>query len=103
MLLDSFCKTYLIKEYEKQEDISIIGQFGVGFYSAFMVAKEIRVKSLAYGSDQAYEWVSNGADGYSISECDKDTVGTEITLVIKDNTDIDNYMYRYTLRLYIGW
>ena len=82
----------LFKEInEKQEDISIIGQFGVGFYSAFMVAKEIRVKSLAYGSDQAYEWVSNGADGYSISECDKDTVGTEITLVIKDNTDIDNY------------
>ena len=82
----------LFKEInEKQEDISIIGQFGVGFYSAFMVSKEIRVKSLAYGSDQAYEWVSNGADGYSISECDKDTVGTEITLVIKDNTDIDNY------------
>ena len=82
----------LFKEInEKQEDISIIGQFGVGFYSAFMVAKEIRVKSLAYGSDQAYEWVSNGADGYSISECDKDTIGTEITLVIKDNTDIDNY------------
>ena len=82
----------LFKEInEKQEDISIIGQFGVGFYSAFMVAKEIRVKSLAYGSDQAYEWVSNGADGYSISECDKNTVGTEITLVIKDNTDIDNY------------
>ena len=82
----------LFKEInEKQEDISIIGQFGVGFYSAFMVAQEIRVKSLAYGSEQAYEWVSNGADGYSISECDKDTVGTEITLVLKDNTDTDNY------------
>ena len=82
----------LFKEInEKQEDISIIGQFGVGFYSAFMVANKISVKSLAFGSDNAYEWVSEGADGYTISECDKDTVGTEITLYIKDNTDTDNY------------
>ena len=82
----------LFKEInEKQEDISIIGQFGVGFYSAFMVANKISVKSLAFGSDKAYKWVSEGADGYTIAECDKDTVGTEITLYIKDNTDTDNY------------
>ncbi len=82
----------LFKEInETNKDINIIGQFGVGFYSAFMVAKEISVKSLAFGSDKAFEWVSNGSDGYSINECDKDTVGTEITLYLKDNTDDDNY------------
>ena len=82
----------LFKEInEKQQDISIIGQFGVGFYSAFMVAKEIRVKSLALGSDQAYEWVSDGADGYTVSKCDKDEVGTEITLILKDNTETDSF------------
>ena len=82
----------LFKEInEKQQDISIIGQFGVGFYSAFMVAKEIRVKSLAFGSDQAYEWVSDGADGYTVSKCDKDEVGTEITLILKDNTETDSF------------
>ena len=82
----------LFKEInEKQHDISIIGQFGVGFYSAFMVAKEIRVKSLAFGSDQAYEWVSDGADGYTVSKCDKDEVGTEITLILKDNTETDSF------------
>ena len=82
----------LFKEInEKQQDISIIGQFGVGFYSAFMVAKEIRVKSLAFGSDQAYEWVSDGADGYTVSKCYKDEVGTEITLILKDNTETDSF------------
>ena len=82
----------LFKEInEKQQDISIIGQFGVGFYSAFMVAKEIRVKSLAFGSDQAYEWVSDGADGYTVSKCDKDEVGTDITLILKDNTETDSF------------
>ena len=82
----------LFKEMnEKNKDINIIGQFGVGFYSAFMVAKEIRVLSKAFGSDEAYEWVSNGADGYSISKSLKDEVGTLITLFLKDNTDTDNY------------
>ena len=82
----------LFKEmHEKQEDINIIGQFGVGFYSAFMVAKEIRVLSKAYGSDDAYLWVSDGADGYSITKAEKDECGTEITLILKDNTDTDNY------------
>lgn len=76
---------------EKQDDIDIIGQFGVGFYSAFMVAKEITVNTKKYGSDTAYCWQSSGADGYSISEIEKDTVGTEIILKIKDNTEDENY------------
>ena len=71
-------------ENEKNDDVDIIGQFGVGFYSAFMVAKEVRVRSKAYGSDKAYVWTSTGIDGYTIEEDDKDTVGTEIRLTLKD-------------------
>ena len=56
---------------KKEADIDIIGQFGVGFYSAFMVADEITVRTKKYGSEQAYEWQSSGADGYTITECDK--------------------------------
>ena len=78
-------------ENQTDEDVDIIGQFGVGFYSAFMVAKEVTVKSRAYGSDNAFEWVSEGAEGYSIGECSKSDVGTEITLVLKNNTDDENY------------
>lgn len=78
-------------ENKLEEDVDIIGQFGVGFYSAFMVAKEVIVKSKAYGSDKAYEWISEGADGYQIGECDKETVGTEITLKLKDDTDDEKY------------
>ena len=82
----------LFKEmHEKQADINIIGQFGVGFYSAFMVAKEIRVLSKAYGSEEAYLWVSDGADGYEITKAEKEECGTVITLVLKDNTDTENY------------
>ncbi len=73
------------------EDIDIIGQFGVGFYSAFMVAKEVEVRSKAYGEDKAYLWKSEGVEGYTIEECDKDTVGTEIRLTMKDNTDDESY------------
>ncbi len=73
------------------EDIDIIGQFGVGFYSAFMVAKEVEVRSRAYGSDKAYLWKSSGVEGYTIEECEKDGVGTEITLTLKDDTDDENY------------
>ena len=76
---------------EKQDDIDIIGQFGVGFYSAFMVAKEITVITKKYGSTTAYKWQSSGADGYDIEECDKDTLGTEIILTLKDNTEDENY------------
>ncbi|MGN1480630.1 molecular chaperone HtpG [Porcipelethomonas sp.] len=74
-----------------EEDVDIIGQFGVGFYSAFMVAKEVHVKSRAYGSDQAYEWISTGADGYQIGPCDKEDVGTEIILTLKDDTEDEKY------------
>ncbi len=78
-------------ENQLGEDVDIIGQFGVGFYSAFMVAKMVTVKSRAYGSDEAYLWQSEGVDGYTIETDDKETVGTEITLYIKDNTEDENY------------
>ncbi len=73
------------------EDIDIIGQFGVGFYSAFMVAKDVEVRSKAYGSDKAYLWKSSGVEGYTIEECEKSGVGTEITLTLKDDTDDESY------------
>ena len=76
---------------QKQADIDIIGQFGVGFYSAFMVAKEITVITKKYGCDTAYRWHSTGADGYEIEECEKDGLGTEITLTLKDNTEDESY------------
>ena len=76
---------------KKEADIDIIGQFGVGFYSAFMVAKRVTVRSKAYGSDQAYQWQSEGVDGYTIEPCDKETVGTEILLEIKDDTEDETY------------
>lgn len=78
-------------ENKSEENVDIIGQFGVGFYSAFMVAKEVTVKSKAYGSDKAYKWTSKGAEGYTIEECDKESVGTEITLVLKDDTEDEKY------------
>ena len=78
-------------ENEKTDDIDVIGQFGVGFYSSFMVAKKITVVSKAYGEDVAYKWVSSGADGYTITECEKDSHGTVITLEIKDNTENEKY------------
>ena len=76
---------------EKQDDVEIIGQFGVGFYSAFMVSDEVTVKTKTADDSCAHMWVSQGADGYTISECDKDDIGTEITLHIKDNTEEENY------------
>ncbi|MBU3157273.1 molecular chaperone HtpG [Clostridium estertheticum] len=79
------------KENEIKDGYDIIGQFGVGFYSAFMVADNITVISKAFGSDKAYKWESTGADGYTIEPCDKDSVGTEITLKIKENTEDDNF------------
>ncbi|MEG2596905.1 MAG: molecular chaperone HtpG, partial [Oscillospiraceae bacterium] len=79
------------KENEKQEDIDIIGQFGVGFYSAFMVSDEVTVISRPYGSDQAYEWKSSGVDGYEIGDTTKETHGTDIILKIKANTEEENY------------
>lgn len=73
------------------DDIGVIGQFGVGFYSAFMVSKEVIVESKAYGQDVSYVWKSKGVDGYTIDECNRENVGTKITLIVKDNTDEENY------------
>ena len=80
------------KDNDLGDDVDIIGQFGVGFYSTFMVAKEVTVVTKAYGSEQAYKWQSNGVDGYTVEPCEKeDGVGTTITLLMKDDTDDDKY------------
>ena len=76
---------------EASSSIDIIGQFGVGFYSAFMVAKKITVLSRSAGSDEAFEWTSSGQDGYTITNAEKDTVGTRITLELKDDTEDEKY------------
>lgn len=78
-------------ENELKDGHDIIGQFGVGFYSAFMVADVVTVISKALGNDDAYKWESAGADGYTIVPCEKDSVGTEIVLKIKENTEDENY------------
>ena len=78
-------------DHKNGEQIDIIGQFGVGFYSAFMVADNIVVESRVYGSDEAYRWESSGADGYTIKECEKETAGTVIILHIKPDTDDEKY------------
>ena len=78
-------------ENEKQDDIDIIGQFGVGFYAAFMVAKHVEVVSRAVGSNSANRWESDGADGYTVTPCEKAENGTKIVLTIKDNTETENY------------
>lgn len=80
------------KDNDLGDDVDIIGQFGVGFYSTFMVAKEVTVVTKAFGSEQAYKWTSDGVEGYTIEECDKpDGVGTTITLKLKDDTDDEKY------------
>lgn len=87
-------------EDAKEKDIEVIGQFGVGFYSSFMVASKVEVVSKAFGADTANKWVSEGADGYTIEECEKDTAGTVITLFIKEDTeteDYSRYLEEYTL------
>ena len=78
-------------ENEKTDNVDIIGQFGVGFYSAFMVSDKVTVESKAYGADKAYCWTSAGADGYTVEPCDKETVGTTVTLHIKENEGDENY------------
>lgn len=79
------------QQNEMKDGHDIIGQFGVGFYSAFMVADEVTVRSKALGSGKAFEWVSQGADGYTIKPCDKTDVGTEIILKLKENTEDENF------------
>lgn len=89
------------KDMEAQEDIDIIGQFGVGFYAAFMVAEAVTVISKKYGSDEAWMWQSSGADGYTITACEKETPGTDVILRLKADTDDEKYsqfLQEYELR-----
>ena len=76
---------------EKQEDIDIIGQFGVGFYSAFMVASKVTVVSRKYGSDTAWKWASDGADGYTIEPAERDAAGTDVIMVLKEDSEEEKY------------
>ncbi len=89
------------KENELKDGYDIIGQFGVGFYSAFLVADTVTVISKAFGSDEAYKWESKGIDGYTVEPCEKDSIGTEIILKIKENTEdenFDEYLEEYKLQ-----
>ena len=79
------------QENGKKDNVDIIGQFGVGFYSAFMVSDKVTVESKAFGSDAAFRWSSKGTEGYTVEPCEKETVGTAITLHIKENTEDENY------------
>ena len=73
------------------KDTDVIGQFGVGFYSAFMVCNQVTVRTRKFGSDTAYQWQSSGADGYTITECDKESAGTEVIMHLKDDTEDEHY------------
>ena len=85
---------------EKSEEIDVIGQFGVGFYSAFMIADHVTVLTKAYGSEQGYKWESEGADGYTITPCEKAEVGSEVILHVKENAEDENYdQYLETYKL----
>ena len=89
------------RDNDAGEDVDIIGQFGVGFYSAFMVAKRIVVTSRPYGSGEAWLWESEGADGYTLEACEKESFGTEITLYLKDDGEDESYseyLEEYTIR-----
>ena len=92
--LGTICKSGSLgfkQTMEKQEDIDIIGQFGVGFYSAFMVASSVTVISKKYGSDKAWKWTSDGADGYTIEEAEREYPGTDVIMTIKADTEDDKY------------
>ena len=79
------------QEMEKKEDIDIIGQFGVGFYSAFMVAEKVTVISKKFGSDEAWKWESTGADGYTITPCEREAAGTDVIMTMKKDTEDEKY------------
>ena len=83
---------------EKKEDIDIIGQFGVGFYSAFMVASNVKVISKAYGDESASKWESNGIEGYTISNSEKDSYGTDVIITIRDDEEYNKYLEEYEIR-----
>lgn len=89
------------EENEGKDGVDIIGQFGVGFYSAFLVAETVIVRSKAFGSEFAYAWESQGIDGYTVTPCEKDSVGTDILITLKENTEDENYdeyLEEYRLR-----
>ena len=102
--LGTICKSGSLnfkQNVEKTEDIDIIGQFGVGFYSAFMVASSVTVISRKYGEDTAWMWVSDGADGYTIKEAQRDAYGTDIIMTVKESCEEEDYgrfLEEYTLR-----
>ena len=102
--LGTICKSGSLsfkQAMEKNEDIDIIGQFGVGFYSAFMVASSVTVISKKYGEDKAWKWVSDGADGYTIEEAEREFAGTDVIMTIKEDTEDDKYseyLEEYKLR-----
>ena len=88
------------EEMEKAKDVDIIGQFGVGFYSAFMVADNVTVITRRYGSDQGWRWESSGVDGYTVAPCEKDSWGTDVVMTLKADTEDDKYSeYLETSRL----
>ncbi len=86
------------KENKKKENIDIIGQFGVGFYSAFMVSSNVEVISKAFNTEEAFSWISSGIDGYSINKAQKDNYGTDIILTIKDGEEFDKYLDEYSIK-----
>ena len=86
------------KELDKTDDVDIIGQFGVGFYSAFMVADHVTVVSKKYGEEQAWMWQSSGADGYTVTECEREGVGTDVVLKIKDDIEDERFSRFYEPR-----
>ena len=102
--LGTICKSGSLsfkQEMDKQEDIDIIGQFGVGFYSAFMVASSVTVISRKYGEDTAWKWISDGADGYTIEACKKAAPGTDIIMTLKADTadeDYSKFLDEYEIR-----
>ncbi len=102
--LGTICKSgseIFKEENEKKKDIDIIGKFGVGFYSSFMVSDEVTVCSRKYSKDKAYTWTSTGIDGYTINECDKEAIGTTITLKLKEDEEDEKYskyLEEYTIK-----
>ncbi len=92
--LGTICKSGSLgfkQEMEETEDIDIIGQFGVGFYAAFMVASKVTVISKKYGQEQAYKWVSDGADGYTVTEAEREFPGTDVIMTLKADTEDEKY------------
>ena len=102
--LGTICKSGSLKfkqDMEQNEEIDIIGQFGVGFYSAFMVASSITVISKKYGEETAYRWVSEGADGYSIEQAQRENPGTDVIMTLKPDTEeeeISKFLEEYEIR-----